>query len=83
MNARGMKYHPYLIKMSCPLSKRMGRADEPTVCTSRINTKHIFDGQAAPRHPSRGPSHIREHCQNINWRLGIHIFRETFVVSGD
>ena len=46
MNATEMKCHIYLIKMSCPLSKRMGRADEPTVCTSRINTKHIFDGQA-------------------------------------
>ena len=45
MNARGMKCHPYLIRMYCPLSKRMGRADEPTVCTSPINMKHILDGQ--------------------------------------
>ena len=40
MNATEMKCHPYLLSMSCPVGKRMGRADELTG-KSLINMKNI------------------------------------------
>ena len=40
MNATEMKCHPYLSRMSCPVGKEKGRADELTG-KSLINMKNI------------------------------------------